>query len=318
MAGFFEEYNAFKDAQIARRQEAGGASDGRPPGPPVMSPDGGTAVVANMPSAQSVDNYAGLKSPIADGGNQTSQQPAIDSSHQTKEESPRIPAATGNASAEKTGPGKENPSVASVFLDTEKQENNSVSQPPPVNSTVPDDNKTTDSISLQNPKDDSTTSSGVGVPTVAEKPGERPTGDDGTAAASTSSPTKIVNVSKTTPEQQAVTSTVSDAASSGTKPAETVRAIESDENTSTPIRSADQGVAPSNLPSTMSTNDYGSYESSLVPQIKSTEVAATAGASAPSPAKEAKGDGSSNLTSASAVTPSAATIPSESPAKLKG
>lgn len=314
----FEEYNAFKDAQIVRRQKAGGASDGKPPGPPVMSPDGGTAVVANMPPAQSVDNYAGLKSSIADGGNQTSQQPAIDSSHQTKKESPTIPAATGNASAEKTGPGKENPSVASVFLDTEKQGNNSASQPPPVNSTVPDDSKTTDSISSQNPKDNSTTASGVGVPTVAEKPGKKPTGDDGTAAASASSPTKIVNSLKTTTEQQAVTSTVSNAASSGTKPAETVKVIGSDKNTSTPIRSADQGVAPSIMPPAMSANDYGSYESGLVPQIELTEVAATAGASAPSPAEEAKGDGSSNLNSASAVTPSAKTIPSEGPAKLKG
>jgi hypothetical protein len=79
--GVSEEYNAFKYAQIARRQKAGGASDGKPPGPPVMSPDGGTAVVANMPIARSVDNYAGLKFSTADGGNQTSQQPAINSSH---------------------------------------------------------------------------------------------------------------------------------------------------------------------------------------------------------------------------------------------
>lgn len=316
--GVLEEYNAFKDAQIARRQEAGDASDGKPPGPPVMSPDGGTAVVANMPPAQSVDHYPWLKSSIADVGNQTSQQPAIDSYHQTKEESPTIPNATGNASAETASPGKEDSSVASVSLDTEKQEDNNSSQPPLANSTAPDDKKTTDTISSQNIQDDSATPFGGGVPTTAGNPKEEPTEDGGTATASTSKPTEITSSSEITPEQQAVTSPVSDAATSGKKPAETVGVMGSGENTSPPTLSADQGVAPSIMPSAMSTSDYGSYKANVIPQIESSEVAPTAGASAPSPAEEAKGDGSLNLRSASAVTPSAAAIPSDDPAKLTG
>lgn len=165
-----------------------------------------------------------------------------------------------------------------MFLDTEKQENNSAPQPPLDNSTAPDDNKTTDTIPSQNIKDDSATPYGVGVPTTAENPKEEPTEVGGTAAASTSGPTRIGNFSTVTPEQEPVTSTVSDAHSSGKKPAKTVRVIGSDENTSPPTLSADHGVAPSIMPPAMSANDYGSYKLDLILQIESSEVAPTVGA----------------------------------------
>ena len=103
--GVFEEYNAFKAAQIARR-EADGSASGKALGPPIMSPDGGVAVAPEMPAAQPVSDYTAFKTLIANQEDQPSQGTNVDSVKQVTEDSPAIPAqSTGTATKIDSGEG---------------------------------------------------------------------------------------------------------------------------------------------------------------------------------------------------------------------
>ena len=105
--GVFEEYNAFKAAQIARR-EADGSASGKALGPPIMSPDGGVAVAPEMPAAQPVSDYAAFKTLIANQEDQPSQGSNADSVKQVTEDSPATPAqSTATATKIDSGEGNE-------------------------------------------------------------------------------------------------------------------------------------------------------------------------------------------------------------------
>ena len=105
--GVFEEYNAFKAAQIARR-EADGSASGKALGPPIMSPDGGVAVAPEMPAARPVSDYTAFKTLIANQEDQPSQGTNVDSVKQVTEDSPATPAqSTGTATKIDSGEGNE-------------------------------------------------------------------------------------------------------------------------------------------------------------------------------------------------------------------
>ena len=89
--GVFEEYNAFKAAQIARH-EADDSASGKALGPPIMSLDGGVAVAPEMPAAQPISDYPAFKALIANQEDQTSQVSNLDSVEQVTVDSPATPA----------------------------------------------------------------------------------------------------------------------------------------------------------------------------------------------------------------------------------
>ena len=107
--GVFEEYNAFKAAQIARR-EAEGSTSGKALGPPIMSPDGGVAVAPGMPAAQPLSDYAAFKASVTNQADQSSQESNEDSTKQVTEDSPVMPAQSTAAAAKiDSGEGSEIP-----------------------------------------------------------------------------------------------------------------------------------------------------------------------------------------------------------------
>ena len=102
--GIFQEYNAFKAAQIERR-EADGSASGNTLGPPAMSPNGGVAVAPEMPPAQPISGFGTFQTLFTNQEDQTSQGTHLDSASQVTEDAPAVPVQSA-ATAAKTDAGE--------------------------------------------------------------------------------------------------------------------------------------------------------------------------------------------------------------------